>query len=62
VKLSPLILVLITLAIVAGVIGVFLILQPVQAPVSESGTSTPTSTETTPVQQSQTTSKTSTSM
>ena len=61
-KLSPLILVLITLAIVAGVIGVFLILQPVQAPVSESGTSTPTSTETTQVQQSQTTSKTSTSM
>ncbi len=59
-KLSPLILVLITLAIVVGAISAFLVLQPMQTPVSESETSTPT--ESAPVQQSQTTSETTSSM
>ena len=61
-KLNPLFLVLIALAIVIGVIGALSILQPMQAPISVSNTSTPTLTETTSVQQSQTTSATSASM
>lgn len=60
-NLNPIILILITVAIVVGVVGAFLILQPTTAP-TESGTTTPSPTETTSVQQTQTTMETQTSI